>query len=429
MAFAGVAISLLLFYWLQTREQQYLETRFQLDAKDRTDSIQRAVADRLGTVRAVSAFFAGPGLVTREEFRDFTQPLLATYEGVRSLAWVPRVPWAQRPAHEQAIRETGLADYKISQWNAAEKKLVAAEKRNVYYPVLFIEPENEFPNYLGRDLRVYQACYAAFQKAMDTGAMSASVARPPRKTKGEVAIGWSWPIRFGTNTPRRSNVLEIIPKSMVLFWDFSRLAPSRKRPWRFSIRWASTCIFMIPPEKTTRGLSPSSSHPCTARTRTWSHRRKNPVRLRQGLRFTTSFAVANRHWTIDCFPMDVYFTRQRTWGPAGALLAGLLVTGLLVGYLVLLTGHTARVERLVNERTRRTPRKRATIPPPRRQRQRRFLPPRHARTHSGRQQVGVRQLGIHARGVAVDDHRRHRRGLHSRRISDALRRGRPRNIP
>ena len=59
----------------------------------------------------------------------------------------------------------------------------------------------------------------------------------------------------------------------------------------------------------------------------------------------TTFPVANRRWTIDCFPMDVYFTRQRTWGPAGALLAGLLVTGLLVGYLVLLTGRTARVER------------------------------------------------------------------------------------
>ena len=37
---------------------------------------------------------------------------------------------------------------------------------------------------------------------------------------------------------------------------------------------------------------------------------------------------------------------------SAVLLAGLLVTGLLVGYLLLLTGRTARVEQLVAERTR-----------------------------------------------------------------------------
>ena len=50
--------------------------------------------------------------------------------------------------------------------------------------------------------------------------------------------------------------------------------------------------------------------------------------------------------------MEAYLARHRTWGPAAALLVGLAVTGLLVGYLLLLAGRTARVEQLVAERTR-----------------------------------------------------------------------------
>ena len=71
-----------------------------------------------------------------------------------------------------------------------------------------------------------------------------------------------------------------------------------------------------------------------------------------GIHLTGSLDVANLRCTVDCVPMEAYLARHRTWGPAAALLVGLAVTGLLVGYLSLLTGRTARVEQLVAERTR-----------------------------------------------------------------------------
>ena len=62
--------------------------------------------------------------------------------------------------------------------------------------------------------------------------------------------------------------------------------------------------------------------------------------------------VANSQWTIDCVLKECCLAEYQTWGSLGVLLAGLAITGLLVGYLVLLTGRTARVEQLVAERTR-----------------------------------------------------------------------------
>ena len=139
---AGIVLSLLLNWVLYQEEQQWLEAQFQLDAKDRADAIQRAVADRLGTVRTVSAFFAGPGLVnarnsTRSRSRSsITTKASESYNGCN----VSR--GHSGPAHEQAIRETGLADYQINQRNARGIP-VAAGKRDEYYPSVFIEPEKD----------------------------------------------------------------------------------------------------------------------------------------------------------------------------------------------------------------------------------------------------------------------------------------------
>ncbi len=60
---------------------------------------------------------------------------------------------------------------------------------------------------------------------------------------------------------------------------------------------------------------------------------------------------ADRTWLAYCVPTDVYFEGKSRWGPRAALMAGLMITGLIVGYLYLLTGRTMRIEKLVARRT------------------------------------------------------------------------------
>jgi PAS domain S-box-containing protein len=70
------------------------------------------------------------------------------------------------------------------------------------------------------------------------------------------------------------------------------------------------------------------------------------------LPFVAEIDVADRRWKFNCVAMNGFWARRRTWEPTTVLLAGLLVTGFLVGYIHLLSGHTARVEKVVAERTR-----------------------------------------------------------------------------
>ena len=69
--------------------------------------------------------------------------------------------------------------------------------------------------------------------------------------------------------------------------------------------------------------------------------------------YSKTFPVLNRLWTVNCYPMDVYFSRQESWGPVAALAGGLMLTALSLGHIALTTGRAVRVERLVIERTRK----------------------------------------------------------------------------
>ena len=61
--------------------------------------------------------------------------------------------------------------------------------------------------------------------------------------------------------------------------------------------------------------------------------------------------VADRRWLAYCTPSDKYLAGARPWGASAALAVGLLATGLLTAYLVLLAEEATGRESLVAERT------------------------------------------------------------------------------
>jgi signal transduction histidine kinase len=58
-----------------------------------------------------------------------------------------------------------------------------------------------------------------------------------------------------------------------------------------------------------------------------------------------TFGMAGRQWTLRFSPTPVYLATQQTWQAWLVLACGLLLAGLLGAFLLLLTGHTASIER------------------------------------------------------------------------------------
>jgi PAS domain S-box-containing protein len=98
-------------------------------------------------------------------------------------------------------------------------------------------------------------------------------------------------------------------------------------------------------------VRPIFSYPSRIRTTPLPILELPPAESSAPIHYDARITVADRTWLAYCLPTDVYFSDKLGWEPPAALLAGLLITGLMVGYLFLLTGRTARVEKLVSQRT------------------------------------------------------------------------------
>lgn len=350
VALGGIAISTLVSWLLWSREEKLAEVQFKLDAGNRIEAIRRAAADRLETVNIVAAFFAGSEIVDRREFRTFAVPIMQSHPGLFALMWAPRIPAARREAHQQAVRHEGLSTYAIGQRND-RGQLIPADKRDEYYPILFAEPSEEDQSWLGFDLGSSPACRMAIRQAMATHRQAATLWPPlmGRATDHALLYVVQPAGNESTNPAKRSadqpeidgfvvgvfRVCTVVETALSLFpavgIDIYVTGPADAG--------GNTPVYVRPsPLRAQAGRNDSADAP--------------PLPPADGIRLSGKLQVANLRCAVDCVPMKAYLANQRTWGPAAALGVGLALTGLLVGYLSLLTGRTARVERLVTERTR-----------------------------------------------------------------------------
>ncbi|MBU4271725.1 MAG: CHASE domain-containing protein [Planctomycetes bacterium] len=340
----GVVISLLLAQMLRDQERRLTAVQFQHDAERRIEAIQHAVFDRLSVVDIIEAFYAGSELVERKEFRTFTGPLLQRFQGVRVLGWAPLIAEAERTAHEQAVREDGFSNYGITEQDD-RGRYVPAVKRAEYCPVLFVEPFEKYKSTLGFDLRSDPACRAATERAMATGRQAAAVCSPAGKdTTHDKLLYVVAPIRNADASADRPQTAGFV----FGVFDISAIVEA-----------ALHSFTPVGIDVNIRDLSDAGSGPpiCT---------RPSPLRApgkatnpapdpakpsAAGMRVTGIIEAVDRMGEIECVPLESYLARHRTWGPTLVLPTGLLITALLVGLLFLLTGRTARVRRLVTQRT------------------------------------------------------------------------------
>lgn len=349
VALGGSLFSLSLGWLLWTQEQELTRVQFRLDAGKRIESLQRTVADRMSIVSSVAAFYEGSKLVERNEFHTFVGHVLNRRSDIQTMAWVPRIPGAQRQTHEQEVRKEGLASYAVSQRDS-RGALVPAGQRDVHYPILFVEPPRTNQALVGLDLGSSPECLAAFRQAADINGPVAFVGPPLNDDETDARLLYVVEPAWNENQPstqrpadqRNSDgfvlgifrigtlvedALAVFPPVGINLFVATTSADGKEVP-------VYTQLSRLYASKEPRQSANAPSAPPSS-----------PIHM------VGYVDVANTRWTVDCVPLPAYLARYRTWASTETFLAGFIVTGLLVGYLLLLTGRTARVEKLVAERT------------------------------------------------------------------------------
>ncbi len=310
-------------HWEEKRQQAQLNR----DAEHLASLVGKRLDAQLDQVQALERLASVDPALDAGVWRDFVTPMLERYPGTQNFGWSPLVADGERDAFEAAVRAAGHPDFAILGRDATGKTFVA-ERRDEYLPILYVEPEASNRSVLGLDPLVLEQTRAAARQSRETGKPVASGSIRLVQERGEQRGVVVYQAVFGGRPVRQVGMVSAV----------FRMDDALNSALRGKTRQLQVCLSDLDQSTGQRLYGPAD---CAAGT--WPG--NQPY-------WRDRFEFAGRHWQLTIAASDEYMAGLRNWSVWATLAVGLLCTAVLGAFLLLTSGRTRRVERLVEERTR-----------------------------------------------------------------------------
>ncbi|MBE7465948.1 MAG: CHASE domain-containing protein [Planctomycetes bacterium] len=140
------ALSIILFAFISRSDQIRIQSEFEQRVKVYEVALQRALDAYRDALRSTQSLYASSVEVDREEFRSFTQNPLALHPGLEAMAWAPWVRRERRAEFEASARTPEQPGFAIRPWEDG-----AASGEDHAVPILFYHALKPGPDRLGCD--------------------------------------------------------------------------------------------------------------------------------------------------------------------------------------------------------------------------------------------------------------------------------------
>ncbi len=167
----GMMLSAALFLAARELEHDKARAAFEQQAESRIHAVRRGLHWSINELISVNQLFVTFGDVSREQFRQFTAPLLRRNPYIQAFNFHRIVADAERPQFEAEIRRHWPA-FSITEQSGG--RLVPAARRPHYRVVEYIEPLEGNEMALGFDAASYSFQTAAMQRAVESGKPAAT---------------------------------------------------------------------------------------------------------------------------------------------------------------------------------------------------------------------------------------------------------------
>jgi diguanylate cyclase (GGDEF)-like protein len=309
----------------------------------RTDELAQRLGMSLDAHLTVLEFlgglFCGASPAEHSDLQVEAQAYLADHPGIEALGWCPFVPAADRERFEKdGQRRNGELPFDILDRDARDG-VVRAPERSGYFPVLQLECVESCRMPLGLDLAAVPACSEALARARDTGEVAATAPLEwLRASAGGSSVLFFQPVYWGREVPRdpearRERIAGFVLGALEIRGFLAASLPSEKRDAIDVELWDVSDVGA--PHALDRGLDP-------------------PQPAGGNLEFATagtaSITMGGRQWDLRFAPLPE-FRVERSWQVWSFLAGGLLFTGVLGAFLLVVTGRTVRIEEVVAQRT------------------------------------------------------------------------------
>ena len=313
---AGGAFSVTLFLIIRGWERRETQAAVLAVASQRVELLRESLGNSMEALHSLRSFYESEGadVIDRTRFQNFVRGILARHPELQALSWTPRVPSSQRAAFEAKARAEGLAGFQFTELDTATNHRVPARARpDYYYPVYFIEPLDRNEAALGYDLN---SRIATLLRARDTG----KAASTP-------------PIQLVQEEQHQPGFIVYLPL-------FAGPTPSNPDGRRTDNIGFVAAVFRVsdlvtPALGGLSGLRVNVTEATPGSSLDYAVSQKYTSADAPDLKpCVLPLSFAGRDWLLTFTPTIRFEAGRRPWQSWSVLVGGLLLTGLLAGYIL-----------------------------------------------------------------------------------------------
>ncbi len=333
-----------------TLEKRRIESETERLISSQMASLQRSLDLTLESIQAMGAYIGASAYVRREGFKQYAKEMRQSRQGVATVAWVPQVLKADQRMFMMTIhRQQGFADFAMTEFSSDGKKVPVSQQRERYFPLTYGDPFEDLASMSGLDMGSQTDWLKAIEQGRDKGVPVATKAFPYDKGK-QFQIGIFQPVYYSglpnKLAARRANLRGFIFVTVELHNIINQalgdLMVKNLQLTQTDVKDLSVS------NKPLGNKSPVETHFFIYILRNLQYWLSLPL-YESPQSVSTTLTIAGQTWSVVLTPKTEFTIAQSAWG---VLAGGSMLTLLFVAYLLMLIGRTARIERIVAERTR-----------------------------------------------------------------------------
>ncbi len=335
----GLLITTIIYREVKQAQDTAFQKEFMAKANNLSSFIVQEIKLNLEVLQFFKSFYDSSQTVSGEEFSQFSRHALYRHASIHAIEWSPKVLHADREKVEQAHKNR-VPGFQFTE-RSPGGNMVRAKEREVYYPVLFIEPLAGNEPALGFDLASDESRRDGLVRAGESGQLTLTagidLVQNKRDGKGFLAFlpiyktgGKSGSGRYDKLTGFVLGVFSIeeIVVSAIKKRGGTDILGIRIEIRDFTDDRQGKFLYSNDNIKTD---SPSSAS----------------VAYREQL-----ISVGGRDWGVSAFPTKSYVDEHKKTTAEWVLIVGVSFTLFVFVYLLLIVKNTRQIQLLVDERTR-----------------------------------------------------------------------------
>ncbi|HYD59273.1 MAG TPA: EAL domain-containing protein [Noviherbaspirillum sp.] len=343
----GLLATVTLFTVIGNYEYERIEAEFKRRAGNRIAAVKSGLDEAVEALAVINRLFVTAQPISREQFRQFTLPILERNPHLRLVTYHRLITHAERPTFEEERRKQ-FPGFTITEFSGG--KLVPAGIRKQYRVIDFLEPMSGNEAAFGLDAFSRNQQDETMRRACETGHASMTpqyrLVLDDRAKQGFVIL---MPV-YRSGTPvsdpqsRCLNVVGYTTAAMVSADLVEKTLAARgllrSTGFDISVYASGTADEKNLAFRTGAPPGGTSTLPGSVR---WMFGGRPD-------NFSETFDVAGRPWHIVVSPAPVPFFRHHL-GSFLMLIGGILTSVLAAGYLHMLAARSRNVQKKVDERT------------------------------------------------------------------------------